>query len=196
VRAISLWQPWASLVAVGAKRVETRHWPAPTTIVGQRIAIHATKTRDWLHLCSVEPFASYVADREALPLGAIVATVVVDRSRRITPEAAAQLELEAPHEFAFGNYAGGYAWVLRDVKKLDEPIPFRGSQGIFEVPDELVERGSVRLADEAVGRLALVSSWRRLVARQLSRMLRARSDWIWEPRPFASSARSPTAPIR
>jgi hypothetical protein len=49
VKALPLWQPWASLVAlVGAKRVETRHWPAPPRLIGQRIAIHATKTtRTW-----------------------------------------------------------------------------------------------------------------------------------------------------
>ena len=26
MKAISLWQPWASAVSVGSKRIETRHW--------------------------------------------------------------------------------------------------------------------------------------------------------------------------
>ncbi|MBP0020973.1 MAG: ASCH domain-containing protein, partial [Cyanobacteria bacterium SBLK] len=25
-KAISLWQPWASLIAMGRKKFETRHW--------------------------------------------------------------------------------------------------------------------------------------------------------------------------
>ena len=38
---ISLWQPYASLIACGAKPFETRHWAAPARFIGQRVAIHA-----------------------------------------------------------------------------------------------------------------------------------------------------------
>lgn len=41
MRALTLWQPWASLVAGGVKTIETRSWPAPSAAVGQRLAIHA-----------------------------------------------------------------------------------------------------------------------------------------------------------
>lgn len=41
MKAITLWQPYASLVALGVKTIETRSWPAPKGLVGQRIAIHA-----------------------------------------------------------------------------------------------------------------------------------------------------------
>ena len=43
MRAISLHQPWASLIAEGHKDVETRSWAPPGRLVGQRIAIHAAK---------------------------------------------------------------------------------------------------------------------------------------------------------
>lgn len=39
--AITIWQPWASLIAAGAKPFEWRGWPAPRSMVGRRIAIHA-----------------------------------------------------------------------------------------------------------------------------------------------------------
>ena len=42
MRAISLWQPWASAIAVGAKRVETRHWSTPYR---GPLAIHAAKRK-------------------------------------------------------------------------------------------------------------------------------------------------------
>jgi hypothetical protein len=58
VKALPLWQPWASLVEVGAKRIETRHWPAPAALLGQRIAIHATKTPAHLAIGGTEPFRS------------------------------------------------------------------------------------------------------------------------------------------
>lgn len=41
--AISLWQPWASLIACGAKPYETRDWAPPARLIGQRIAICAGK---------------------------------------------------------------------------------------------------------------------------------------------------------
>jgi hypothetical protein len=40
IKCISLWQPWASLVAVGAKRIETRGW---ATAYRGRLGIHAAK---------------------------------------------------------------------------------------------------------------------------------------------------------
>jgi|GEM_PF-1821147 len=86
-KVLSLWQPWASLVAMGVKTIETRSWRAPQALIGKRIAIHAAKTPSggirWLG-----PYQYYVGRGGAwmcegsvglniglvLPLGAIVAT--------------------------------------------------------------------------------------------------------------------------
>ena len=45
MRALTLWQPWAWLVANGHKLVENRPWaPSPTALPpGHRFAIHAGK---------------------------------------------------------------------------------------------------------------------------------------------------------
>lgn len=49
VKAITLHQPWASLIALGVKKIETRSWPAPKGLIGQRIAIHAgSKEPRWM----------------------------------------------------------------------------------------------------------------------------------------------------
>ena len=150
MKALPLWQPWASLVVVGAKCVETRHWCCPPHLIGQRIAIHATKTKTHLGLVGRSPFAErLLAALEAgtlveeagggLPLGALIGTVVVDHSSRMSEEYCAWLATRDPEEFAFGHYEPGrFAWVLRDVVRLPEPIPFTGRQGIFDVPDELL----------------------------------------------------------
>ncbi len=42
MKALTLWQPWASAVAVGAKRIETRAW---STEYRGPLAIHAAKTK-------------------------------------------------------------------------------------------------------------------------------------------------------
>jgi activating signal cointegrator 1 len=145
VKALPLWQPWATLVAVGAKRVETRSWPAPAYLWGQRIAIHATKgglsKRDEEELLARPGFAQALgAEASMLPRGAIVATCLLARSTRITAGAAAQLEQRNPREFAFGDYTPGrFAWVLQDVRALDDPFPCRGHQGLFDAPKEVVK---------------------------------------------------------
>jgi hypothetical protein len=46
MKAISLWQPWASLIACGAKPFETRSWAPPRELIGTTIAIHAAKKID------------------------------------------------------------------------------------------------------------------------------------------------------
>lgn len=43
MKAISIWQPHASLLLLGAKPFETRSWPVPKALIGQRVAIHAAK---------------------------------------------------------------------------------------------------------------------------------------------------------
>lgn len=46
MKAVSLWQPYASLIACGAKPFETRDWAPPRELIGQPIAIHAAKKVD------------------------------------------------------------------------------------------------------------------------------------------------------
>ncbi len=150
MKALPLWQPWASLVAIEAKRIETRHWAAPRALIGQRIAIHATKTDRELSVCWTEPFVRVLAAARAagrlpagiggqgLPLGALIATAIIDRCDRMTTESCLELLDRDPDEFAFGHHeAGRFAWVLRDVQRLPSPVPFTGRQGIFDVPDDL-----------------------------------------------------------
>jgi hypothetical protein len=82
VKAITLHQPWASLVALGVKTVETRSWPAPLPMLGQPLAIHAGRTKVgypdvpmevWSPLCGSTP-GLLRDDVRPLPLGAVVAT--------------------------------------------------------------------------------------------------------------------------
>lgn len=46
MKAISLHEPYASIIAAGAKTIETRTWAPPANLTGQRIAIHAAQTHD------------------------------------------------------------------------------------------------------------------------------------------------------
>ncbi len=71
-----------------------------------------------------------------LPFGAIIGTVtIVDmvRTEKIR-------ESLSEAEFEFGNYGPDrLAWVSTDAVPLKEPIPCRGMQKIFTVPDDVAE---------------------------------------------------------
>lgn len=137
IKAISLWQPWGSLIARGLKLHETRHW---STSHRGRIAIHAAKTRDLAgspdELCRVGLGLRWAED---LPLGAVVAV-----ARLVACRYAEHIEGDLTRaDRAAGNYAiGRFAWRLEDVRPLAEPIPAVGRQGLFNwtPPDDLDAR--------------------------------------------------------
>lgn len=160
MKAISLWQPWASAVARGAKRIETRSW---ATNYRGRIAIHASKRyiktellnllSHW-HWCgalniSMGLGGDVLMDGD-LPLGALIATAdLVDCrpvseltilevfERRRSPDCGS--DLYAWTEWDLGDYAlGRFAWMLDNIRLLPEPIPYRGAQGFFEISDEII----------------------------------------------------------
>jgi hypothetical protein len=139
MRALTLWQPWASLIAIGAKLVETRSWAPPSWLVGERIAIHAAQTPDHIDIAVTYPFHAYLHSAP-LPLGAVVATAVIDRYAEMTVESIDRLERDNPHEYAFGLYEPGrFAWVLRDVEPLAVPVLARGGQKIWNLLPETVD---------------------------------------------------------
>lgn len=46
MKAITIKQPWASLIVHGIKDIENRTWPCPKKYIGQRVLIHASKEKD------------------------------------------------------------------------------------------------------------------------------------------------------
>ena len=128
MKVLTLHQPWASLIALGVKTIETRSW---STQYRGPLAIHAGARA---------PKSMFIGDylvtgtgrlsvkktghgATLLPLGAIVATCtlvdvvpIVDRDR--TP--GAQVD-------------GTYLRLLADVVPVDPPVPFKGGQGLTKM---------------------------------------------------------------
>jgi activating signal cointegrator 1 len=111
MKAITLWQPWASLVALGVKTIETRSWQ--TSHRGP-LAIHAAakkpvedeKVGDWtVHEMVNGTWRMFLNDNEAksladesrpLPLGAVVATCTLVDCVRIWPDIPMQASWNEP----------------------------------------------------------------------------------------------------
>ena len=135
LRAISLWQPWASLIAMGEKHFETRSWATPYRGL---LAIHAAKqwgigernafdwfNRDMPDLQTRWPHSDHPA--RPLPLGAVLFVFrLVDVMR--TDEIATL----SYRELAFGDYTPGrFAWQLEMVEVFEQPIPAKGAQSLW-----------------------------------------------------------------
>ncbi len=143
MKALSVRQPYATLLAIGAKRVETRSWAPQGLAPGEWLAVHAAK--DWwrggLALASREPFASALElgyrqgllptlEPGGLPRSCILA--IVRFVRAIPADGPAAVAL-APVERAFGIYGPGrWGWVFDSARPLREPIPARGALGLWE----------------------------------------------------------------
>ena len=137
MKAISLWQPWASLWLSPRKIHETRHWP---TAHRGWMAVHAAKRFEKDHhpelaqILRAEFGASWFKD---LPTGAIIGMVnIID----CIPTEVIRAADHSVDDMECGNFGPGrFGWQRREFKLLPEPIPFRGLQGVFNVPDELMQ---------------------------------------------------------
>jgi activating signal cointegrator 1 len=136
LKAISIQQPWASLIAIGAKRLETRSW---NTSYRGLIAIHASKGfPGWAReKCGRKPFSTALSraglEPADLPLGAVIAIGRLEDS--ITATEAKNL-IKAGRfrsdELAFGDLTRGqHAFILSHVRMLSEPVPATGTLGIW-----------------------------------------------------------------
>lgn len=142
---ISLWQPWASLWVARRKIHETRHWAPPVTIkgmpvLGATIGVHAAKrliARD-----DLDPLCARICDDEfglhwerTLPRG-----LVIGAGRLVACwQTAARRRQVTQEEQALGDWSDGrYAWQLIDTVQFARPIPWRGQQAVFDVPDEAI----------------------------------------------------------
>ena len=157
MRVLTLTQPWATLVAIGAKRIETRSW---ATKYRGPLLIHAAAglgpvggIRGFTELLgqtaftrALEPHYGYDYTLGAfglidcLPFGAIVATCkLVDCVRTdlwSSVEHGSEIWQVPPgnisREYAFGDYTPGrWAHLYADARPLATPIPARGQLGLW-----------------------------------------------------------------
>jgi len=108
VKALSVQQPWASMIAQGSKTIETRNW--------------SSEYRGDLLIVSTQN-----PKIPGLPLGKAlcIANLVDCRLMTIADEGPARCQW----------YKGAWAWVLEDIRQI-EPFGVRGKLGIYDVEIE------------------------------------------------------------
>ena len=146
MKALSIWQPWASLI--GVKLIETRSWP--TNYRGQ-LLICAAKTKNGVAVSALVQreiqralwplfhlSGSQLVTMIDLPLGQAVAVVDLVDCLPVDEISDSVIRRELP----FGNFsAGRFGWMFENVRRI-KPFPVVGRQGLFNVPSyQLIEVG-------------------------------------------------------
>ena len=140
MRALTLHQPWATLIALGIKTIETRSWPPPRNLIGQTIAIHAGRRLQPNPGPQIETILRRTYGdhwRRLLPAGAVVATATVRDACQVAGPAAdtgcivtrdGQIVPADP----YGDFSTGrWLLLLSDISPLPKPIPATGRQRLW-----------------------------------------------------------------
>lgn len=135
MKALTISQPYANLIARGDKFVENRTWE---TLYRGTLAIHAGKGTQYL---TKKELVSYTT-------GCIVAVADLaacvhrsqSRSRELTDK---EYQDVKRHK----HYEGPYGWVLMNVQSLNNPVPCLGAQGLWDVPAEVMSAILKKLRD-------------------------------------------------
>lgn len=134
MKAITICQPYAELIACREKRVENRSW---ATNLRGLLYIHAGKNRSWLDIEFTKD--GYEIDRptgiylELMDFGALIATANLIDCLPIDHVMRGSYDEQYPWLRAHKHVSGPWCWVLDNVKRLERPIPYRGAQGLFDV---------------------------------------------------------------
>ena len=124
MRALSVKQPWASLIVSGAKDIENRTWCVLNRLsLPMRIYIHASKTEDTYDYDSLYPRYPDLMASLDFTKGAIIGEVTITGC-----------DLESKSEW----YEGPHGFSLALAEQYDVPIPCKGSLGFWTPPREVI----------------------------------------------------------
>lgn len=149
MKALTVWQPWATLIALGVKPYEFRGWSAPRSLIGKRLAIHAgarpvrraemqdlvlrLQGKEAWTTClkpeAIDVLSKALQAPGILPLSHIVCTAVLGapvQSWQIVGEFGGAINDSDRAEHC------NFAWPLADVTEMRPPVPAKGSQGFWD----------------------------------------------------------------
>lgn len=133
MKALTIQQPHASLIAGGEKWVENRTW-----LTGYRgtVAIHAGKGTRYLTARELWTYPTGVVIAVADLVACIDLKIVrIHRSHWHVVGLFDRLGISVEEFLAHEHTEGPWCWILKDVRKLDVPAPAVGKQGLWEWRD-------------------------------------------------------------
>ena len=137
MKAVTISQPYASIIASGEKWIENRTWP---TSYRGAIAIHAGKGTQYLDKDELKEYPSGCV----IAVGKLVACIDLTKiecmghlpeyqDERIPGTKNITWAKALEHE----HCEGPWCWILEDVRAV-EHVPVRGAQGLWEYEKALL----------------------------------------------------------
>lgn len=156
MKALTLWQPWATLVIEGIKPYEFRGWRPPAKMIGQRIVIHAAARKvDWFEVIDLRrrlEMGGRLAAETCLrptdralqilrgplpagqwPLGHALGTAVIGEPRNGL-DIAEEFGVPRANDSDRDEHAN-WGWPMLEIEPWTPLIPMRGAQGLWNWPE-------------------------------------------------------------
>jgi hypothetical protein len=144
MKAITLWQPWASLVMLGWKRYEFRSWAAPKALWGQRIVIHSSARRvrddELMSIITGESQSCWPLRQDSHTFDQVEAWLQSIRRKTVTPPYSAGLGTVLLGEPKTAKQLSPdddrvdprmWGWPVSEPELFAEPVKCNGSQGFW-----------------------------------------------------------------
>ena len=122
VKALTIREPWATLIINGYKKYEFRSWK---TNYRGRILIHAGLGKDKEYINRFDSYNIHINNGYIIGEAIITDCILVDDSF------IKSLKEIDPIVYGKSNYIEKYAWKLENIKKYDNPIPIKGKLGLW-----------------------------------------------------------------
>lgn len=128
MKVVSLTEPYATLILENKKKIETRSWK---TNYRGKLYIHASSTKIPKEYKQNKELMSLV-DEDNLNFGHIICSCDLVDCVYMTKEYISNMKKNNYQEYICGIYEEGrYAWVLDNIKELDNKIKAKGKLGIW-----------------------------------------------------------------
>ena len=131
MKCLSIQQPWASLICGGIKDVENRSWlvnDAPGRILipaGKSMRFNPEENPLFFEvLMSNAITCGYIPEIADMPMGAIIGYADI-----------VGFTEECTSDWAQVGHGAEWKWQIENAKLFKKPIPYRGRQGLFDVPE-------------------------------------------------------------
>ena len=136
-KAVTLYQPYASFMAVNEKRLETRSWSTNyrgTVFIHAGMRLPAHGSPEEAHARELLRGSAHLSETPllSLPRGVLISCgTLVDCVRM---DEAFCARMEDTREYQLGWYAPGrYAWMFEDMQPLPELVPIKGQLSLWDV---------------------------------------------------------------
>lgn len=151
MKCLSIIEPFATLIAIQEKKIETRSWK---TNYRGKIAIHASKNinKEYQASCLKSEFLNVLEDKyifidknnkvqynfnfgKIIAVGDLIDCVQMKELYEDYAVLENGMKIEG-NELIFGDYTPGrYAWILDNIQLLNESIEVKGHLGLWSYND-------------------------------------------------------------